>query len=263
MKILTTLIKFILICSCLFPFISIAGDRAGNGTEDGENISWFLGQAPVKYCIELNPDPAGPGYFSYSFGKSGIEIAVKEAIKEWADYIEKKKVYSDQILDKQINLNYVLSDKCDSSSDLIFYFGHDPESFPKIKLATSKLNKPYAVAYIETYSVLKNRGKGFVWINENNYYTPYSSSSLKSLLMHELGHILGNDHTPNTIMDSKIINTGYAQETSIDQKAEFYFCPDCTLNIDSKIIRSPESFKFVKDLTNREASCQATIIITH
>src|SRR5581483_9549815 len=85
------------------------GNEQGNGSDYvhvGDGSAWFLDASrTIKYCYILSPN----------FGASETRAlqAVDTAFSRWSDYIAKKRVYSQQVLNAQLAINHSRLPACD------------------------------------------------------------------------------------------------------------------------------------------------------
>lgn len=246
-------LKLILFISFFSACLSTSSWAEHGGISSGgaENLpptngaAWFLGDRPVRYCFVT----------SENFGPTSEEISatLKKVFTTWQSYIQAKKINvsrftgSSARLDPytspsnamgraKIILNSIPLDQCDGTEDLKFYFGASDIQVEKYR---KDFIEPTAFAQQTDYDDLKAWGKGFIWVEHpshlkggaNNWKKPYR---LEAVLLHELGHVLGNAHISHTIMDENIASvvssdSNYGGEwlTHVDNWRELYFCESC------------------------------------
>jgi hypothetical protein len=220
---------------CVNAFAS-KGNGAGGGTDTMKDpYAWFVGpERTIRSCVYMDP----------RFGVTK-QFAIKEiysAYQSWQKYIEKKQLSfllgNLPLMTTKIQIN----ETCTGLEDLTFYFGVEDG---KVKKAKQHYNKPYGIAERLKFDPETSWSKGFIWIAMPgsviassgklvpNWKLPYT---LHGILMHEIGHTLGNEHVPGTIMQE---NFGYNIESqdeagtndvrlrSIDGSQELHVCRTC------------------------------------
>jgi hypothetical protein len=195
--------KFIVIFLLIGIGNAFGASGASNGTENvpiSSGSSWFLvnhGESrQVNYCIQL----------ASGFGVEidAVDNSIQSAVKIWRDYIAKKK--HQFVFSFPPSLNYI-KEECDSDTDLTFYFGVRNELVDSYITPGHKL---LGLAQRTNFDFAKNWGKGFIWIapssnlgkNGTNSFFPNWKvpSTLTGILAHEIGHVLGVEHVPGTLM---------------------------------------------------------------
>lgn len=169
--------------------------RLGGGTDLGNGSDWIpetsrahwfpkQGKTPVEYCIEVSP----------TFGKSAAELAtlVDLTFGQWDSYIDEKKLPS-----RFLSITALYVGECAENTPLRFYFGVEGEGVSEV---LPGYRKPFGIAKFNPQSK-----KGFVWIAESSRYEASlpdwtQDRFLLTELLHEVGHIYGNEHVPGTVM---------------------------------------------------------------
>jgi hypothetical protein len=118
-----------------------------------------------------------------------------------------------------MSLAFDLVEKCNSKTDLKFYFGYQ-DTFVKNIL---KGRHSRSVSFAENTSLGASWNQGVIFVrSENdrspNVRVPYWSQSdaLTTMVLHELGHIFGIDHLPGTVMREDIVNLIEKSSRSFD-----------------------------------------------
>jgi hypothetical protein len=233
----------------LMGAIAHAGNGAGS-SGGGDNINddsgaaWFLGSDRlIRACFEL-----GSG-----FGVSGdsAKREIEGAFAAWRDYIDRKLPRGGLTHGNRfpsLATQVVVSNRCVGNEDLVFYFGITNE---EIRLAKAKYDNPTAFAFRRSYDPKKRWGQGWVWFappasvfpkegfpdwspQGSGIVTPETGPQpwvLRTMLMHEVGHVLGNSHVPGTIMSERISEYMRAARSpfmaQIDQERELAVCWEC------------------------------------
>jgi len=176
---------------------------ASNGTDNvpvSHDSSWFItnhGESrPVNYCVQMAPN--------FGVDKDTAIRSIEAAAKIWRDYIAKKKHVF--MFSFPPSLDYQKVD-CDHDPDLTFYFG------VRNKLVNSYITPGHVLwgfAQRTEYDFGQKWGKGFIWIAPSNSIVEEKSnfsypkweipSTLTGILAHEIGHVLGVQHIPGTLM---------------------------------------------------------------
>jgi hypothetical protein len=197
----------------VFHVAFAGGGISGGGTDHlppDFGAAWYLDSSParhVKVCI-LQDEKEFP------MEPSEVAVVFQKALHYWKDYIEEKGINSTEILndedeveqDMKLVTDFRFISSCDAA-DLKLYLGLVDEKIKEIK---ADLNDPAAFAFRESYDSEKGWGKGILWLsgyrdskfiwNLNDQY------NLLGVLIHELGHIFGNQHIDGTIMDQRFAN---------------------------------------------------------
>ncbi|MBS1982702.1 MAG: matrixin family metalloprotease [Bdellovibrionales bacterium] len=182
--------------------------RAGGESSGGvdiptflDDMAWFQNEnQSIKTCMVVSPQ----------FGATQTEAqdAVNFAFKTWREYILKKEIHRDS----KKNAIYasfahrLALQNCDGTEDLKFYFGAEDDQVTAAKVHYSN---PLAFSFRTALNPDTGWGKGFIWISSAASFGnglpvwSYSGSTqnLKTILLHEVGHIFGVPHVPGTIMD--------------------------------------------------------------
>lgn len=161
-----------------------------------EGAAWFLGKDKiVNYCYKLDP--------RFGVSKGFVESNIKTALDMWVTYISQSFLEASHFNDIATKFEPILD--CENA-DLRFYFGYENPEILKIKMI---FNNPMAFVYREKYNAQIGWGRGFLWFaNQNQQGGAYphwrQEKVLLSVLLHELGHVLGVPHIKETIMDEKL-----------------------------------------------------------
>jgi hypothetical protein len=130
-------------------------------------------------------------------------------MKTWQDYIVARKI-NEELDDEEdvdpTNLDIVTSFRfltdC-KSADLTIYLGVTTPQIDEIK---KQMFDPIAFAHRLSYDEEMGWGKGIIWLKgldaSGFIWSLNDHLNLHGILLHELGHVLGNEHVDGTIMDS-------------------------------------------------------------
>lgn len=215
------------------------GGGMDSGGADNKDIlsgsAWFLGDNHVRYCIQIAAD--------FGITQDQARQDIDDAIQTWRDYIAKKEIFIGNAVKDGLfpTTSYKFVAKCDDSEDLAFYLG---VSNQKTDDQMKFYENPTAFAHRENFDVDKGWGKGWIWISPPGKVYPGAQfpdwkrpARLRGMLLHELGHVLGNGHVEGTIMEESLTHwmqfspemdeRAVAVLTHIDDIKEMYICEDC------------------------------------
>lgn len=204
------------------PQVAMGGWASGGGQihRDSSN-PWFLENTHmVRYCIDIDDT-----HFGLSHEQASLEV--KAALGEWIkvfnppkntdygedDYYQAGELepYGQLRLGTQIFQEHDCSDNV--HFDLRFQLGKLTDSQKKIFLNSRDF---VGLAMRTHYEKESLKGEGFIYLTpvsgplapqvdiHPKAWKLYDSLVLKIVLLHELGHIFGMDHQPDTLMDEKI-----------------------------------------------------------
>ncbi len=197
----------------------------GGGVSGGADFhirtaAWFTtadSKRVVRACFEVAP--------GFGFPNDRLLGFVQEAFDKWVAYYnrvspvmpeasaETRKLIREHspFYWHRIATRLEIHAKCTGQEDLAFYFGTENELTRErakkyiAPLGFSELRKPLGLnERQDAWS------PGFIWIAPPKSVQPkesvptwtnYDGVPLRSLLLHEIGHVFGNDHVLHTIMD--------------------------------------------------------------
>jgi hypothetical protein len=171
-----------------------AAQRLGNGTDHhafGDNAAWFEHQPKVRYCIGADA--------RFGFGAEALAAEIEAARATWQAYLERLRTP----LAANVLPPYERMARCDGTQDLRFAFGVEDQQV-KDAAMDLRLTAPTAFAYLLSRDLEAHVGKGLVWIAPPGDADPYPQwtvpHTLRTILVHEIGHTLGSDHVDGTVM---------------------------------------------------------------
>ena len=198
-----------LACAGLQSFAGIS-TNGSHLTVDQNNV-WYLGEAPVPYCIERDA--------SFPFSPEETEVLVKESIETWVQFFQKHeldKLSFTHLKDGKslkLALNFEYQGRCSLTEEhpelLRFYLGTKaPE---KKGLVIDSGHGALALAIREDYNHDTYRNGGAIWIKNWGM----TKLQTKHFLLHELGHVFGMEHDSVYVMDSKLADNVVVKSKSI------------------------------------------------
>lgn len=196
------LIKTLIVAFAICPFLAQAHGGMTSSGGDNKNLAWesawFLGEAPVSYCIEVAPTEK----LTADQAKRDFESVVTT----WKKYF----IERTSGRDKQYFLNFNFQfESCRPTTLLKLYVGGDNAEITKAK---ALYQNPYSIAYRSEYDMKSAMGKGFIWFAPKGSVFPngFPDWSLPytfhGMLLHEMGHVFGCGHVADTIMDEDLIS---------------------------------------------------------
>jgi len=181
--------------------------RSGGSDGGGSDLvqpwidsAWFVGaQHTVKACFQR----------SSAFGMSDAEVSqsIYAAYKVWADYFAAKTGALNHTQTIDLPTQVSVSSKCAGNEDLTFYFGVQT---PEVTAELQNFNDPISIAHRRNYNT-KTWDSGFIWVGDAQAATALLNSDwstsdlLVGVLVHEIGHSLGNGHVSGTLMREDLI----------------------------------------------------------
>ena len=227
----------------------ISGQERGNGMdfyayEDGH--AWFTDHSRmIRYCDQVAAD--------FGVTEDFVKDELRDALSQWSAAADLYNRHQDNKV--KIAHRYEALGSCDGSEDLRFIFGDADGAVRTMNFPKNKV----AGAVPSSYDDQQGWGKGLVWITKKGSVQPRGRLSwsmmggtteswedhkdfpnwswaynLKGILLHELGHINGWEHIPNTIMDENmylrlIIKEDHVRKYMLGQISQ-YLDLDLTLN---------------------------------
>jgi hypothetical protein len=202
-----------------------------------EGSAWFVGPIrKVNACIEISKD------FEKVVSRERAKQSILSAYSTWANYIKEKgvaRLEGDQRLPTDIEI----ASTCGGKEDLTFKFGVVDKD---VKAHMGRYKKPVSFAALETYDLKSTWGKGFIWVapqgslgKDEDLQRPIPDWSLpytvEGILLHEIGHVLGNSHVEGTVMTADFArylkgnpsDFGKQVLTSVDFRKELHVCIKC------------------------------------
>lgn len=183
----------------------------GIGGSGGEFIKdqlnpWFVKNTnEVNYCIKID-----------SNGFSADPIKIQSLIKKSLDYWKDEFQTSRSLLGIA-RQTFIENKGCQGNEGLVFQFGYNTLTEEQIEIfdsAKEDVHDYLGIALRTNYDKVNMRGSGFIYISSDKGDHMYNKGKnvakelwrhdglLYRMLLHELGHVFGVAHTPNTFMAS-------------------------------------------------------------
>lgn len=190
--------------------VAFAGNSSGGGAEfiTTERNPWFIGNAPVRYCVERSTTTFSPN-------DAAIDAALQSALANWAQTISAMRpapttfdIFAGSA--KNLTTSFI-REVCNESTELHFFFG---VSNQLIRESLQHLAH-YTLSFAKQteFDPLLGRAKGIIWlsgdIGPEAFQGPHRpgefwgfGASLYNVLLHEIGHVYGFGHSSNGIMQA-------------------------------------------------------------
>ena len=175
---------------------SVAGISTNGSTviKDQHNV-WFLGDAPVEYCVEVADD--------FSADREAAKLIVREALDDWRRFFAKYQL--DQMLFPMLrdgrslglSLVFIEIEKCQKPAEQVrFIFGSIDED---VKAALVLEEGAVALAARHEYDHRSYRNGGLIFLRDKGL----AREEIKHLVLHELGHVFGMAHDSVHVMHER------------------------------------------------------------
>ncbi|MBN8555835.1 MAG: hypothetical protein J0L93_10355 [Deltaproteobacteria bacterium] len=209
--------KIILVFTFIFGSITTyAGNNVGNGVpdiDDRKDAAWFTNvNEPVHYCVQTTSDSSVDLVFA--------KREVARAIEDWKRYIQERPGLNSPI---SLQTDWREEGVCDNA-DIHFDIGTTPSDNHVAEAVKTKIDLINGVSkgYIRVAAAGSMTVKGGMpfpnWMKPNHLF---------SILLHEIGHVMGCGHVDGTIMDERLVLAlrfnNQERLASIDQRRILFY----------------------------------------
>lgn len=170
----------------------------GEDTPISNGSAWFTlgGEAFTVICVERAKD--------FSISEEEFKKTFKEVLETWRNYYYHKRPFLNP---KTATISTFITPMfgCDDKFPFKIYLGLET---PEITTAKKKFHKLYGLT-ISKNPDFGDRGpqEGYMWLADPKIAYPKSHNrSFYAMLLHEMGHVFGNDHAADTIMTPTIVS---------------------------------------------------------
>lgn len=227
------LFLFSLIFISLTPAVQASTGAHGGGDNKirPDYYAWFVGNEQGKeltYCISFG---GKVNESSKAIGKvSELSLRIQKAVEvsflDWRKYRQNRPPYGDAAE------GYLIprfgGDCRVHESDLQILVGDLPldDFFGPVMAQRANFENPAAFSHLKNYDIKKGWGKGTIWLHDGAPFVYQlgmgktqnlfweKEGAIEILIMHEIGHVLGNGHVSGTIMDENIIHRVFQSQTN-------------------------------------------------
>lgn len=190
---------------CLVVILQVNTGLAQKGTVGGggldikdkyEGTTWFVGKSKVvRTCFRKDP------FFKIS--DEDLNKVIQNSVSTWKEYylqVRRDAYDKEYPLGEQTpSFNFTISNACSGDEDLTLHLGTTSR---EIEIEKLRYNDPVSIANRTKYNKSIGWSKGYIWITRDIINSPmFSARLIKSILIHELGHVFGCGHIKDTIMD--------------------------------------------------------------
>ena len=203
-----------------------AESGGGGGIRTDESNPWFLGSAPIPYCVDVAPD--------FPVQASVVKELIQDAFAQWKTAYRKYQLYNKNLPGKffdwqtrSLTVDAQEISECNQPEHQVrFKIGVGLQD-PAVSEIFSIYSK-YTVgeAFRKAYDHDTFRSGGVVWIAPKNWvgssqFMPGAPKNfptwnrladIKSVLIHEIGHVLGFPHIMGTVMTPNLYSDLVEQE---------------------------------------------------
>ncbi len=154
-------------------------------TTSKNGSAWFLGAQPIQACVHVADN--------FPLSQFQIQKIIQNSFSKWREYLDQRIA----VLNRQIplTLSIEFQESCQSNTEFQIFAGVDNEL---IRKSAQFLSHPLGFVQRTQYDENAGRSVGFMYVPKHELWS--DESKLEAVVLHEIGHILGNVHVPGTVM---------------------------------------------------------------
>jgi hypothetical protein len=167
----------------------------GGGPNRVQDNVWFLGDEPVRYCIQRDA--------AYPLTYTDLQSMTRRSIQAWQQFFQQYQIGPAQattaaLQNLQLHMSFQFVEVNCAQAELEIYFGLENESIRLYR----EMNESdgLGLALRRSYDHKEHRQQGYIWI-QNFTQDP---RKIEHILLHELGHVFGMKHDTVFVMDRRV-----------------------------------------------------------